>query len=59
MSLFDFLTNFMIKLKFNDFFKTKIKNDLLIVQIVFKNFPLGGKVGLLSEGKRVLCWSIS
>ena len=53
----------MKKLNFNDLKKTNNKNYFLTVQFLLQSsksphFPLRGKVGQLSERRRVLCWSI-
>ena len=50
--------NFMSKLKLNDFEKAENKNNSLTVQITITISPLRGKVGRISERKRVHCWSI-
>ena len=64
LSLFVILytTNFINKLKVNDFLKLETK----IIDWLYKffkstkppHFPLRGQVGQISKRKRVLCWSI-
>ena len=50
-------TNFLNKLKFNDFLKLKTENNSLIVQIFF-NIHSPPTFRSLSKRKRGLCWSI-
>ena len=58
-----YITNFMNKLEFNDFFKTEnLSNSLTVTNFLqstkLPHYSLRGNIGQLSERKRVLCWSI-